>query len=57
MAVAWSWVFDTPFKWTTTVDRSYDIPFHFAGKIDKLTFKLGPSQLTEEVQRRLNHSI
>ena len=31
----------------TPVDDSYDVPFSFTGAIDKLTFKLGPSQIKE----------
>jgi arylsulfatase len=30
----------------TPVDGSYSCPFTFTGTIDKLTFKLGPEQLT-----------
>jgi len=30
------------------VDDSYQLPFKFAGSIDKLTFKLGPEQITAE---------
>ncbi len=41
----------------TPVDRSYDIPFRFTGKIDKLTFNLGPSQLTEEDTRKVDQTI
>jgi hypothetical protein len=29
----------------TPVDDSYELPFHFTGTINKLTFKLGPEQL------------
>jgi len=39
------------------VDGSYKLPFRFTGTIDKLTFKLGPEQLTAEdrkvIQERL----
>jgi hypothetical protein len=31
----------------TSVDDSYELPFRFPGKIDKLTFKLGPPQIAE----------
>jgi hypothetical protein len=31
----------------TPVDDSYEVPFQFTGKIDRLTFKLGPEQLME----------
>ena len=33
-------------------DQDYQVPFRFNGKIDKLTFKLGPTQLTEMTRRR-----
>jgi len=37
---------------TRTVDDSYELPFHFTGTIDKLTFNLGPSQLMTRRMRR-----
>jgi arylsulfatase A-like enzyme len=49
--------FDVGVDTRTPVDRSYDIPFRFTGKIDELTFKLGPSQLTEEDTRKVDHTI
>jgi arylsulfatase len=30
-----------------TLEYRYDVPFKFTGKIDKLTFDLGPEQYTE----------
>jgi len=33
------------------VDDSYQLPFKFTGTIDKLTFKLGPSQLADADQK------
>jgi hypothetical protein len=35
-----------------SVDDSYELPFHFTGTIDKLTFNLGPSQLTADDQKK-----
>lgn len=32
----------------TPVDNSYKLPFRFTGRIDKLTYKIGPEQLSEE---------
>jgi arylsulfatase len=32
-------------------DKDYQPPFHFTGKLDKLTFDLQPQQLTAEEQR------
>jgi arylsulfatase len=40
----------------TTVDDSYKLPFRFTGKIDKLTFKLGPTQLSSDEQRIIQHA-
>ena len=39
--------FDVGMDTRTAVDDSYQLPFKFTGTIDKLTFKLGPSQMTE----------
>jgi arylsulfatase A-like enzyme len=39
--------FDVGADTRTPVDDSYDVPFRFMGKIDKLTFDLGPSQIKE----------
>ncbi len=39
--------FDIGIDTRTPVDDSYKLPFRFTGTIDKLTFKLGPSQLSE----------
>jgi arylsulfatase len=35
-------------------DKDYQVPFAFDGKIDKLTVKLGPMQLTaaDEMKKR-----
>ena len=35
----------------TGVDGSYELPFTFTGTIDKLTFKLGPSQMAAAAQQ------
>ena len=35
---------------TPVADKDYQVPFRFTGKLDKLTFKLGPVQLTSEDQ-------
>ncbi len=39
--------FDVGADTRTAVDDSYKLPFRFTGTIDKLTFKLGPSQMME----------
>ena len=45
--------FDIGSDTRTGVDFSYDVPFRFTGAIDKLTYKLGPEQLTAEDQRKM----
>jgi arylsulfatase len=42
---------------TPVNDKDYQVPFPFNGKIDKLTFKLGPSQLTREDQRKVREAL
>jgi arylsulfatase len=49
--------FDVGVDTRTPVDSSYKIPFRFTGTIDKLTFKLGPTQLVAEDQRKLDEAI
>ncbi len=41
----------------TGVDDSYKLPFQFTGKIDKLTYKLGPTQLSSDEQRVMRHAL
>ena len=43
--------FDIGSDTRTGVDDSYQLPFPFTGTIDKLTFKLGPSQLSAADQK------
>ena len=43
--------FDIGSDTRTGVDDSYELPFRFTGTIDKLTFKLGPTQMTAEEQK------
>jgi arylsulfatase len=42
--------FDIGSDTRTGVDDSYALPFTFTGTIDKLTYKLGPSQMTAAAQ-------
>ena len=49
--------FDVGVDTRTPVESSYAMPFRFSGKIDKLTFKLGPSQLTEKDQEKAAEAI
>src|SRR6185437_13099920 len=39
--------FDIGIDTRTAVDDTYKLPFEFNGTIDKLTYKLGPEQLSE----------
>src|SRR6266853_692036 len=49
--------FDVGLDTRTGVDNSYELPFHFTGTIDKLTFKLGPSQMTAEEQKAAAEAV
>ena len=42
---------------TPIEDKDYQVPFPFNGKIDKLTFKLGPVRLTEDDRKVMHASI
>jgi arylsulfatase len=49
--------FDIGSDTRTAVDDSYKLPFNFSGTIDKLTFKLGPEQLTAEERKIAEHVL
>jgi len=49
--------FDVGVDTRSTVDDSYELPFRFTGAIDKLTFKLGPSQLAEAEQKAAAEAV
>ena len=42
---------------TPVDDKDYQVPFRFTGKLDKLTFKLGPVQLTSEEHQIIQHAL
>jgi hypothetical protein len=42
---------------TSVNEIDYHVPFRFNGKIDKLTFKLGPTQLGATDQRRMQEAL
>jgi arylsulfatase A-like enzyme len=44
--------FDIGLDTRSGVDFSYDLPFRFTGTIDKLTYKLGPEQLTADQRQK-----
>jgi hypothetical protein len=37
-------------------DTDYQVPFRFDGKINKLTFKLGPMQLSSEEHQKIHYA-
>ena len=41
----------------TPVDDSYKLPFRFTGTINKLTFKLGPEQMTAEEKEAAQRAL
>ena len=49
--------FDIGVDTRTGVDDSYELPFRFTGTIDKLTFKLGPSQLAAADRRTSKEAL
>ena len=49
--------FDIGIDTRTPVDDSYKLPFRFTGKIDKLTFNLGPSQMAAAEQKAAAEAI
>jgi arylsulfatase A-like enzyme len=49
--------FDIGSDTRTGVDDSYQLPFKFTGSIDKLTFKLGPDQLSAEDRNVTEHVL
>jgi arylsulfatase len=49
--------FDIGIDTRTTVDDSYKLPFRFTGKINKLTFKLGPPQLDEADHKKVQEAL
>jgi hypothetical protein len=42
---------------TPVDDHDYQLPFRFTGKIAKLTYKLGPTQLTREDHQVIQHAL
>jgi len=44
--------FDIGLDTRSPVDFTYEVPFAFTGVIDKLNYKLGPSQMTAEEQKK-----
>lgn len=49
--------FDVGIDTRTPVDDGYKLPFRFTGTIDKLTFKLGPSQMAADDQKAAADAI
>jgi hypothetical protein len=50
--------FDVGVDTRTSVDeKDYQVPFRFNGKIDKLTFDLGPMQLSDEDENKMRDAI
>jgi arylsulfatase A-like enzyme len=49
--------FDVGIDTRTPVDNSYEVPFRFTGTIDKLTFKLGPLQLSSDDHEAMEKAL
>jgi hypothetical protein len=57
MIMALDETFDVGLDTRTGVDHSYELPFEFTGTIDRLTFKLGPSQMSEAEQKTAAEAV
>jgi hypothetical protein len=42
---------------TPVDDKDYQVPFRFTGKLNKVTFKLGPTQLTSDERQAVQHAL
>jgi hypothetical protein len=42
---------------TPVDDVDYQVPFRFTGKLNKLTFMLGPTQLTSDDHQVIQHAL
>jgi Sulfatase len=42
---------------TPVDDKDYQVPFRFTGKLNKVTFKLGPTQLTSDDHQVIQHAL
>ena len=49
--------FDVGSDTRTGVNNDYKLPFRFTGTIDKLTFSLGPEQLTEADRKAIAEKL
>ena len=49
--------FDVGVDTRTPIDQTYELPFRFTGKIDKLTIRVGPSQLSEAEKQTAAETI
>jgi hypothetical protein len=49
--------FDVGIDTRTAVDFSYEVPFRYTGTIDKLTYNLGPEQMSAEDQKTAAKAI
>jgi hypothetical protein len=55
ITLQWDETFDVGVDTGTPVDdRDYQVPFAFTGKLNRVTVKLQPSQLSAEDQRKLD---
>jgi arylsulfatase len=49
--------FDVGLDTRTPVDFTYDVPFRFTGNIDRLTYNVGPSQLSAGDQKKVDEAV
>jgi arylsulfatase len=58
ISIMWCETFNVGLDTGTPVDdQDYQVPFRFTGKINKLTIKLGPTQLTSNDRQVIQHAL
>ena len=58
ISIMWNETFNVGLDTGTPVDdQDYQVPFRFTGKINKLTIKLGPTQLTSNDRQIIQHAL
>ena len=58
ISIMWNETFNVGLDTGTPVDdQDYQVPFRFTGKINKLTIKLGPTQLTSNDRQVIQHAL
>ena len=58
ITLGWDETFNVGIDTGTSVDdQDYQVPFRFTGKIDKLTVKLGPSEISVSEKEKIEKTV